>query len=359
MEVSHVFDDLLIRSHKGTYSVSFFNDFSFLKEILCVNDFYIIDSNVASLYSIDLSSVISSDRCIYIDSDEYSKSLDQIIPIINSLVGLNIKRQSRLIAIGGGVVQDITCFISSILFRGIDWIFVPTTLLAQADSCIGSKSSINLMPFKNIIGNFYPPKQIFISSTFLRSLSTRDIASGIGEIIKVHIIDSFNTFTTLASEFNHISSDFFLLQKYIYRSLLIKKSYIEEDEFDKGIRNIFNYGHSFGHAIESATNFTIPHGVSVCIGMDLANYVSLNLGFIDTSRYDDYHAILNQNYSIFSKVDIPIDSFFDSLSKDKKNTKNKFCLILPTDHHSIDKYYIEPSDEFNNMCSDFFNSLPS
>ncbi len=359
MEVFLVFNQLSIQSHKGIYNVFPYDDLSFLSDFSTIDYYFIIDSQVASIYESNLSTILSTDRYVLIEANEYSKSIEQIIPIINTLVNKNIKRQSTIVAIGGGIVQDISCFISSVLFRGINWIFVPTTLLAQADSCIGSKSSVNLMPFKNIIGNFYPPKQIYLSSHFLHTLSYKDICSGIGEIIKVHIIDSFESFNSLANDFSSLTTDYSILRKYIYKSLLIKKQYIEKDEFDTGIRNIFNYGHSFGHAIESATNFAIPHGVSVSIGIDLANYISLHYGFIDSSRYLSYQHILKSNYSTFLDIPIPLDAFFSSLSKDKKNTATQLCIILPKDNFSIDKFYLEATDDFRLACANFFSTIVS
>jgi hypothetical protein len=130
------------------------------------------------------------------------------------------------------------------------------TLLAQADSCIGSKSSINVGKIKNVLGTFTPPRKITISTRLLSTLDDRDIRSGIGEMLKVHGIDGPDSFDQIAADYARLTSDAETLKRYVRRSLEIKKHIIEQDEFDRGIRNVMNYGHSFGHAIESATDLS-------------------------------------------------------------------------------------------------------
>src|SRR5581483_3202456 len=189
-----------------------------------------------------------------------------------------IRRNHVLVAIGGGIIQDITCFLAATMLRGLPWNFIPTTLLAQADSCIGSKSSINAGEAKNILGTFTPPARVDVSTRFLKTLDERDIRSGIGEMLKVHAIEGPQSFDQIAHDYENILSDDSVMLHYIRRSLDIKKRIIEIDEFDRGPRNVMNYGHSFGHAIESATDFAVPHGIAVTLGMDLANYTAVRTG---------------------------------------------------------------------------------
>ena len=139
----------------------------------------------------------------------------------------------------------------------VEWNFVPTTLLSQADSCIGSKSSINCNNVKNVLGTFTPPKNVLIYSEFLKTLQLREIKSGIGEMLKVHAISGVDDFNSIKKVYKDLFKKQDIMLNKIYKSLIIKKKFIEIDEFDKGPRNIFNYGHSFGHAIERATNFKI------------------------------------------------------------------------------------------------------
>ena len=353
-------DGLIISSHKGDYSVSFVNRVLDGSETILAGDPHVlIDANVARIYKSELSKILSRPSTIVIQSNEDAKSLTQVIPIIDQLVQNKIRRQNHLLAIGGGVVQDITCFIASILLRGIEWRFIPTTLLAQADSCIGSKSSINLASAKNIIGTFYPPRQIWIDKTFLATLSETELRSGLGEILKVHAIDSAKSFDDVASEGSELLRDFAMLEKRIYDSLLIKKRFIEIDEFDKGIRNIFNFGHSFGHAIEAATEFHVPHGIAVTMGMDIACHISHARSLISKDDYQRMSVVLKSNYEPFRNVEIPREAMFDALAKDKKNTSTELGLIFPVGiESSIEMVKIAPDNVFRRQLADALATLP-
>ena len=353
-------DGLIISSHKGDYSVSFVNGILDKSETILAGDPHVlIDANVARIYKNELSKILSRSSTIVIESNEDAKSLTQVIPIIDQLVQNKIRRQNHLLAIGGGVVQDITCFIASILLRGIEWRFIPTTLLAQADSCIGSKSSINLASAKNIVGTFYPPRQIWIDKTFLATLSETELRSGLGEILKVHAIDSAKSFDDVASEGSKLLRDFAMLEKRIYDSLLIKKRFVEIDEFDKGIRNIFNFGHSFGHAIEAATEFHVPHGIAVTMGMDIACHISHARSLISKDDYHRMSVALKSNYEPFRNVKIPREAMFNALAKDKKNTSTELGLILPVGiESSIEMVKIAPDNVFRRQLADAIATLP-
>lgn len=351
-------DSLTIQSHKGPYVVKFDNTLLENSEKLTDQEtHFLIDSNVARLYPEFLKEIISNPRTILIDATEKNKSIEQVIPLIRRLVENKIRRNHTLLAIGGGIIQDITCFIASNLLRGLNWTLVPTTLLAQADSCIGSKSSINLGDTKNILGTFNPPNSIILCTDFLDSLETKDIHSGIGEIIKVHAIDGQSSFNNLASDYDRLLSDRNLLLTYVIEALKIKQRYIEIDEFDRDVRNIFNYGHSFGHAIETATNFSIPHGVAVTIGMDMANHIAVQRNLIDEEHYKRMHPIIYKNYAAFKDVDIEFELFFEALLKDKKNTSKGQVLIFPTGESAkIEKVTIPPDEEFRSQCQTFFSN---
>ncbi|MEX2451856.1 MAG: AroB-related putative sugar phosphate phospholyase (cyclizing) [Rhodospirillales bacterium] len=353
-----MFDPLEIKSHKGIYTVSFNDAFGSLYDTSAKGHHFIIDKNVAGLYRKPLASILDGDSVLLVDAEESNKSLEKFPGYVEYLVGKSIRRDHMLIAIGGGIIQDITCFLAATLLRGVPWCFYPTTLLAQADSCIGSKSSINSGGAKNILGTFLPPNHIQIDSVFLNTLPEHDLRSGIGEIIKVHIIDGPDSFDKIADDYDRLIDDKALLKRYIYRSLQIKKHYIEEDEFDRDIRNIFNYGHSFGHAIEAATNFSIPHGIAVTIGMDMANFVSANLGVGTEKNFDRMHPTLKKNYRGFEEYPIPMDSFIKAISKDKKNTGvAQVTLILPDSKASLTKDVYPNDDHFYDLCGQYLESV--
>lgn len=320
-----------IKSHSKTYDVEFDNDLLNSEKLNSLGTHYIIDRNVLGILGEKFYQTIDKKSCMIIEATEETKSYLGIEPIIKTLIDQKLRRDSHLVAIGGGITQDITCFIANVFMRGIDWTFVPTTLLAQADSCIGSKSSINFGNSKNILGSFTPPNRVIICEKFLLTLEEKEIRSGIGEIIKLYLVDN-----QLVNA-DDIKKD---MTKHLYNTLQIKKRFIEEDEFDHGIRNILNYGHCFGHAIESATNFGIPHGIAITIGMDLANKLSQTQSFISETQYLEMNRVLSNNFFGYEKTAIKKDLFFSSLGKDKKNTSSKINIILPVEN-SINKFGFE------------------
>jgi 3-dehydroquinate synthase len=305
--------DFIVKSHSRSYSVEFTDTI----DVDNLGTHYIVDSNVYPL----LNSKLEGKKILLIDATEETKSYQGIEPIIVSLIEQGLKRDSKLVAIGGGITQDITCFIANTYMRGVEWTFIPTTLLAQADSCIGSKSSINFGPYKNLLGSFTPPNRVIISAKFLDTLEDKDIKSGIGEIIKLLIIDGTAVAPGEITRQN--------ISEYVYKTLQIKKNFIEKDEFDKGCRNILNYGHCFGHGIESATDFAIPHGIAITIGMDIANKFAVLNGSMLADDYEKIHTVLFENYQEYLNVNIDVDRVLTALTKDKKNTGSKINLILP------------------------------
>lgn len=302
--------DFSIQSHKGEYTVEFVDVDNSLLQTLGTH--YIIDKNV-------LQHVGELPNSIVIDVSEEQKSFHNIGQVIEQLLALSLQKHSKLVAIGGGITQDITCFIANTFMRGIDWVFVPTTLLAQADSCIGSKSSINFGSYKNILGSFTPPKRVIISDKFLTTLTEQEIDSGIGEILKLYLVSGRLVDAETVKQ---------NLTDHLYNALQIKRSFIEEDEFDRGRRNLLNYGHCFGHAIESATNFGIPHGIAVSMGMDMANLLSLRHGILDVEKYCLMHNVLKTNYKKYSLNKLDFSKVYTAMSKDKKNTGTKFNIII-------------------------------
>ena len=351
--------DLQIESHQGPYRVSFgaITEAGLLGDGQAVNR-HLVDANVARLHGDVLAPILDRPTTVLLEATEERKSLEQIVPVIEELIAGSCRRDDVLVAIGGGIVQDITCFIASTLLRGLRWRFIPTTLLAQADSCIGSKSSINLRSTKNILGTFNPPEEVLIDSRFLETLEPEDVRSGIGEIIKVHVIDGPETFHRLAEDFSLLENDRAELERYVADSLRIKKRFIEADEFDRGLRNVMNYGHSFGHAIESATGFGIPHGISVTIGMDMANHIAGARGLLDLGYRDAVHEVCRKNYEESLGVPIPLGALLEALSRDKKNVGTSVNLILPSGAEAgMEKVAVDLDEEFRRQCQEFLEGL--
>jgi len=350
-------NNIKIKSKIKDYEVVFIEDI--IKEFhqhLKTDDFIIIDESVNNIYGEILLKEFDSNKLIIIEASEFQKSYQELQNIIDKLINLGFKKNHRIVSIGGGITQDCAAFISSILYRGVDWIFLPTTLLAQGASCIGSKTSINFGKYKNLIGGFYPPSKILLSPIFLKSLQSKDIKSGLGEMLHYFIVSSEEDFNFFKNSYEKSLTDKNILQQIINKSLQIKKRYIEIDEFDKNERQVFNYGHSFGHAIESLKNYEIPHGIAVSFGMDISNYISSKMGLIDESVRNDIRKTLQKIWSGYSIKNIQIEPFMNALSKDKKNVGNKLGLILNEGYGSIKKHLIFPDDEFVLWLKDYFKN---
>jgi 3-dehydroquinate synthase len=318
-----------VKSAIQDYNVHFSKDIrATLKDVLQDGDVVIIDQRISADHDYVLDSFLSTIKTIVIHAHETTKSYEGVIPIIEELITIGFRRNNRLIAIGGGITQDVTAFIASILYRGVGWIFIPTTLLAQGDSCIGSKTSINFRESKNQIGNFYPPLEIHIDTSFLETLDERDIRSGVGEMAHYFFVSCEDDVVWFEREFKTSLTERSNLDRVISKSLSIKKAYVERDEFDKGERIVFNYGHTFGHAIESITNYAIPHGVAVAFGMDMANFVSVQKGYIQQSDFERAHRVFSVIWEGYDIRNLKLDKLLTSMNKDKKNQDGKLGLVL-------------------------------
>jgi 3-dehydroquinate synthase len=324
-----IYKKFTVRSKIKDYSVYFSDDFGDgLESGLDKRPFIMIDGKVARLYKKELGRFLKKYSHLVIEATEPNKALANINTIIRRLIDNDVKKSHVLVAMGGGIIQDITGFIASIMYRGMDWIFYPTTLLAQSDSCIGSKTSINVDGYKNQIGNFYPPRKIFLNTGYLKTLSDADIRSGLGEIIKVHLLDGKKMAGYVAVNYEASIGDPAVMDALIYNSLKIKKGVIEKDEFDAGYRNIMNYGHTFGHSLESVTGYRVPHGQAVTVGMDISNYLSWKIGYINEAVYRWMRLAIEKNMPSLENFDINMAAFFKGLTKDKKNVDSRVAMIL-------------------------------
>jgi 3-dehydroquinate synthase len=292
--------------------------------------FYLVDEAIAKHYAPALTAETSPERTLLVHASEEQKSYDALTPVFLELLRRGLKRDGVLVVIGGGVLQDIGCFIASVLFRGLRWELIPTTLLAQADSCIGSKSSLNIGPYKNQIGTFYPPHRVLLTSSVLASLPHDEIRSGLGEVIKLQLIQGEADFRELMADLKNFKGQPELIAKWVARSMAVKQPYIETDEYDRGIRNLLNYGHTFGHAYESATHYGIPHGIAVILGMLTATHVSARLGLVPHAHYNELRTLLAPWHAPYGEVlkKAPRAAIFEAIKHDKKNTGDTVNCIL-------------------------------
>lgn len=234
----------------------------------------VIAQNSAAIFMVDerLESILPEfvTKRILIKANENTKSLECMPEIILKMREAGANRTSHLVAIGGGVIQDIATFVASTYMRGIKWTYMPTTLLGMADSCIGGKSSINVLGYKNLIGNFYPPVDVLIDMAFIKTLNEEQVVGGLYEAAKICYARGYQQFQEYLNESPSFSMNSDNAQRVIVRALKTKKWFIETDEFDQNERLLLNFGHTFGHALEAGTDFGITHGIAVGIGMVVA-----------------------------------------------------------------------------------------
>jgi len=348
-----------IKSKIHDYSVEFIADVkATLTKELKKGDFIIIDNKVKFNYPEWFEEVLINHNYIAIDASEPQKSYQEVEPVINSLIERGFRKNHRLIAVGGGITQDVTAFIASILYRGVQWCFFPTTLLAQGDSCIGSKTSINFGKFKNQVGGFYPPNKIYIEPKFLNSLPHKELQSGLGEMAHYFVVSGKHDFERYKNDYEQALTDKKVLGGLIARSLEIKKSYIEIDEYDKKERQVFNYGHSFGHAIESLTNYNIPHGIAISFGMDMSNFISMKKGYITSDVRQNSKELFEKIWNGYSdKVKgLDVDKFLEALTKDKKNKGFLLGLILNKGYGKVFKDFTENDMKFRTWIEEYFTN---
>jgi 3-dehydroquinate synthase len=296
--------------------------------------FFVVDENVWHLYADHILSTLPRSETITFAALEERKTLDSVQEIYKHLLERSAKRNLTLITIGGGIIQDVTGFAASTLYRGINWIYIPTTLLAQADSCIGSKTSLNYGRYKNLIGSFYPPSTIWIDPSFLKTLQTQDFYSGLGEVVKLHIMTGGPATQELLSAYDSICAmDMPALQQAIQRSLEIKIDYITGDEFDRGRRNMLNYGHCIGHALESVSDFRIPHGQAVVAGMILANHIAQRRGILseEKRRFIETRLLIPSLNMRVHSTELQPAAIIEAMGRDKKRTGSGLALIMVTD----------------------------
>jgi len=332
-----------IKSHIHNYEVTFGKFGSFLCHVIekkfsprC----YLIDKNVWRLYKNTYFNSLKDSEVILFEANEFNKSLSSVSGLYDKLIEQSAKRNTVLISVGGGITQDVSGFFASTLYRGIKWVFIPTTLLAQADSCIGSKTSLNYKNYKNLVGTFYPPLNVLIDTNFINTQKTSDFYSGLGEIIKLHIMGGRRYAERIRANLPKIvARQKQEIKQAIYDSLLIKKSYIEEDEFDTGRRNLLNYGHCFGHALETTSNFRVVHGQAVIFGIILANIISRSRRLLSRSFEDKIFRQLLQPVVACNPLSYlrKKDAIVETMKKDKKRTGKKLPLIIMRDDYKIEK----------------------
>ena len=261
---------------------------------------------------------------------EENKGMDTILGICKACIDNGLDRKSMILALGGGVVGDMAGFAAAIYMRGIDFVQIPTTLLSQSDSSVGGKTGIDFMESKNILGAFHQPRLVYINVETLKTLPRREFISGMGEVIKHGIIRDAGFYKFLKENSEQVKSlETDVLIRMAKRNCEIKAEVVEQDEKENGLRAILNFGHTIGHAVESAFNFTKTHGECVGLGMAAAAYISKERGMIEDNELNDIESVLAEyGFEVKAEIDDP-QRVYEFMQKDKKKTAGKLKFVLP------------------------------
>ncbi len=342
---------------KNSYDIVFSDNFNLLpNELLCLNlpkkVLIVTDTNVAGLYLDDVQNLLKSNgydvSSHILNAGEENKNMQSILDICASCIEHNMGRKSFIIALGGGVVGDMAGFAASIFMRGIDFIQIPTTLLSQSDSSVGGKTGIDFKNSKNILGAFHQPRLVYINVNTLRTLPHEQFVSGMGEVIKHGIISDYDFFEYTFKNIDNIKAlDTKTLIDLSYKNCSIKANVVSKDEKELGLRANLNFGHTIGHAVESAFDFEMTHGECVGLGMIGASYIAYKRGNITLEELTRIEQILDM-YGFKTRVALPsYDTIHNHMKHDKKKTESGLKFILPTSIGTVEQVYDVSPDEID------------
>lgn len=294
------------------------------------------DSNVAKLYKNiledELQKKFKTVTSFVFDAGEQQKNLDTIRKLYEHLIINHFERKDLLIALGGGVVGDMTGFAAATYLRGIDFVQIPTTLLSQVDSSIGGKTGVDFAQYKNMVGAFKQPKLVYINLNVLKSLPKKQFASGMAEALKSGLIKNASYFTFLtenAKRIQEISKE--EMKETVSGSCQIKRAVVEQDPLEKGERALLNFGHTIGHAVEKLSDFSLFHGECVALGMVAASYISWKLGNISKETLHNIEKVLSL-YQLPIRLDasynMSTDEILFATKSDKKMQDGKIKFVL-------------------------------
>lgn len=316
-----------------------------------IDDYIKLNSKIIIMYDENipnhfLNIILSKYNNIYtyeVKSGEKSKSFVVYNNILKTLIDLNFSRNDYIIAFGGGVVGDLSGFVAATFKRGCHFINIPTTTISMIDSSIGGKVAINFENIKNVVGTFYQPEQVLIDPLLLESLDKRHFYSGLVEALKAGIIGDKKLYQLF-------KDNIFVenIEEVIYRSLVVKKKFVEIDQFDHGIRKMLNFGHTIGHAIESYYHLgEVYHGEAVAIGMV---YMIDNINL----KADVKNILKNMNINL--NLDINIDKLYEFIKNDKKANSNMISLIKVKDIEEVEIIDVEIK-ELKTIMEGGFNNV--
>lgn len=315
----------------------------------------ICDETVRGLYALALQNKLKMSSydvlLLSFASGEQSKNYANFEYLLNEMLKFKCDRHSLCIAIGGGVVGDMTGFVASVFMRGIRYIQIPTTLLAMIDSSVGGKTAINSVYGKNLIGAFSQPSMVIMDTSFLNTLPQEQLINGLVEAIKIFLTcDAKFTEYTIDNLDKILNRNYVNLRRVIKRAVQLKSEVVAKDEKEENLRMILNFGHTVGHALEKLSNYTIPHGYAVALGILVEAKIAVLLGVFDQNQY---LLIL----SLFMRLSIPIakisqystDDIIREMQGDKKNKSGHIYIVLLSDIGRVD---LDPNGKVTRMVKE-------
>jgi 3-dehydroquinate synthase len=320
---------LRIASSQGDYVVEPFADVASLAAAVAAlhAPFVIVDERIASLYGGAFAAFAPAPRYV-LTATESEKTLQGVERALLALQAAGGDKRTTIVAIGGGITQDVATLSAYLWYRGVPYVYVPTTLLAMADSCIGAKCAVNLGAFKNQVGTFAAPQRVLVCERFADTLADDDVRSGYGEIVKLAIVESAAAFAKVRADVAAGGFRGASLSAHVRASLETKRRIIEIDEHERDLRRILNFGHTFGHALEAVTKNAVPHGIAVAWGIDVANFVAWRRGLLVRAVYDEVHAFIAEFFAFRAAGAYDAASILAAMTRDKKASAGSVALIL-------------------------------
>ncbi|MCD8037112.1 MAG: 3-dehydroquinate synthase [Clostridiales bacterium] len=332
-------ENIVVDTGTTAYPIYFADDFGSLAEAaekcgykgrkLCI----ITDNNVGGIYAEtikrEMEKVFSEVKVCTFKAGEKSKTLDTIRDFYEFLLENKFDRKSVIAGLGGGVAGDMAGFAAASFMRGVDFIQIPTTLLAQVDSSVGGKVGVDLGSYKNVVGAFYQPKFVYINTSSLDTLPKREFSAGMAEVIKYGIIQSEDFYKYIIENKEKIKSFDKEYIRHIIRSCCeMKAVVVSKDEHDTGLREILNYGHTIGHAVEGLKGFELLHGECVAIGMAAVTDISVKRGYIGEDKLAELKELLKFFDLPVSVSGLKAENVYEQLFHDKKVSSNKLKFVI-------------------------------
>lgn len=332
-------NSLEVNTSSRTYPIYFESDFAGLsqaiKDIGKTYTSYIIitDSNVKPLYADkivnELKAFDGDSLVVSFEAGEENKTLDTIASFYDQIIRFGADRKALVIALGGGVTGDMAGFCASTYMRGIDFVQVPTSLLSQVDSSVGGKTGVDFNGYKNVVGAFYQPMFVYINVATLNSLPERELYAGMSEVVKHGFIKDLKYYDFLKQNVDQVLNlEPDTLKTMIKWSCEIKKSVVDEDEKEAGVRALLNFGHTFGHSIERLKNFELIHGECVSIGMHGALHLSHELGYLSEEAVKDGIELIKAYHMPLTVSGLGRDDLYNEMFHDKKTTNKRLVFAM-------------------------------